>query len=429
MQPHKYLARHAEPEARSLAAAQWTEDVFDFVLVLPCYDEERNDIERTLGSCADNNALLILVVNQPETIERCDNNDRVLTSFRATSQTIAAGMDRCSVNGAAVLLIDRTQQRIPAALGVGLARKIGADCAHVLITGGAIKSPWIFSTDADAHLPQDYFIAATRHSGYSALIYPFAHIACFGTNVDIATALYELRLHHYVAGLRQAGSPYAFHTLGSTLAIDATHYAAAHGFPKRAGGEDFYLLNKLAKLAPIKSLPQPLLQLQARASHRVPFGTGPAVTKLATTENMLLQPLFYHANCFEILKDWLNFFAACANRIYGNQQIDQWRSWLGSGNNNSSALLLQIIDADEFETILRKARRQCGDAAALLRYLHTWFDGFRTLKLVHAARDRYFPMQNFRECFGHADPDGSALLAHIVTLNQQFRDTQTGVAL
>jgi hypothetical protein len=425
MQPHKYLTRHAEPEARSLAAAQWIEAVFDFVLVLPCYDEERNDIERVLGFCAGHNALLILVVNQPETVEHCDNNDVILGWLKTTaSKSISQEMCFRNVGGAHVLLIDRTQSRIPVAQGVGLARKIGADCAHSLITRGAIKSPWIFSTDADAYLPQDYFRAADGHAGCSAVIYPFEHIASGNADIDIATALYELRLHNYIAGLRQAGSPYAFHTLGSTLAVDATHYAAAHGFPKRAGGEDFYLLNKLAKLAPVKSLQQPLLQLQARASHRVPFGTGPAVTKLAASEDMLLQPLFYHANCFGILKDWLDFFAQCANRIYGNQPVDQWRSWLLSRDNNSSELLLQIIDAEEFETILHKARRQCSDAAALQRYLHTWFDGFRTLKLVHAARDKHFSMQNFRQCFGDVDINGDSVLAYIVALNQQFRAKQ-----
>ena len=71
---------------------------------------------------------------------------------------------------------------------------------------------------------------------------------------NTATALYELRLHHYVLGLEYAGSPYAYHTLGSCLAVKADAYAQVRGFPKRAGAEDFYLLNKLAKLGAMPRL-------------------------------------------------------------------------------------------------------------------------------------------------------------------------------
>ena len=48
--------------------------------------------------------------------------------------------------------------------------------------------------------------------------------------------------------MKYARSPYAFHTIGSTMAVSANHYAKVRGFPKREAGEDFYLLNKLAKV-------------------------------------------------------------------------------------------------------------------------------------------------------------------------------------
>lgn len=422
MQTHKYMARHAEPEAQALAS-DVIDKTFEFALVLPCYDEDIQNIERIATFCGRYNALLILVVNQPEAVEHCERNEIVIEQRQsAASKSITATINLCR---GSILLIDRTLQRIPTAQGVGLARKIGADCAYALIMRGIVTSPWIFCTDADAELPPDYFTAPAIHTGCSAVIYPFEHVACGDTNIDIATALYELRLHQYVAGLQRAGSPYAFHTLGSTLAINATHYAAAHGFPRRAGGEDFYLLNKLAKLAPVKSLQQPLLQLRSRASHRVPFGTGPAVTKLAGSTDMLMLPLFYHAEGFSVLKCWLDFFAVCARKLSDGGHIEQWRNWLQvhAGTENSE-LLLQLTDTHEFEKMLFKARRQCRDAQALQRYLHTWFDGFRTLKLLHVLRDKDFPLQSFQECFGVAD--GEALLTHIVSLNRQWRDGLPG---
>jgi len=404
VQAHKYLTRHAEPEAQSLVL----DDAFDFALVLPCYDEERKDIERFANFCAHNNALLILVVNQPEAVEHCERNDIVLHWLKGASpKTISQHISLCRAERASIMLVDRTRQRIPQAQGVGLARRIGADCAFALITQGIVQSPWIFCTDADAYLPEDYFSATKNYAGCSTVIYPFEHVACGDAQIDAATALYELRLHHYVAGLQRAKSPYAFHSLGSTLAINASHYAAAHGFPKRAGGEDFYLLNKLVKLAPVKSLSQPTLQLRARASHRVPFGTGPAVEKLAGCADMQLQPLLYHDDSFTLLAVWLDFFNVCADKLcrddkpYIENAASHWREWLAThANANNVALLLQTINGDEFESTLKKANRQCRDAVALQRYLHVWFDGFRTLKLLHALRDAAFPLRNFRECFG-----------------------------
>jgi len=420
MKAEKYLRRHSEAEALS-PVLQQAPQRFDYVLVLPFYDETIADLQRFTHLCARNNTLLILVLNQPQRIALCENNDAVLQWLQPQSNEDT--LHWCHSDGASVLLIDRVRKPIADAEGVGLARKIGADCAFALITQGIVQSPWIFSTDADAYLPADYFAAPRHHAGSCAVIYPFQHVSSGDAQVDTATALYELRLHHYVKGLRRAGSPYAFHTLGSTLAIAHMHYAAAHGFPKRAGGEDFYLLNKLAKLAPVKSLSHPLIQLRARASHRVPFGTGPAVQKIADSEDPLQQPIFYDGDSFDVLGSWLQFFAVCADRLSDNDAAENWRDWLKQHVDAQNAeLLLQVIDSAEFESTLRKAQRQCRDAVALRRYLHTWFDGFRTLKLLHALRDVGFPMRNFRECFGATNVNENELLAHVVTLNRQFRN-------
>ena len=46
-------------------------------------------------------------------------------------------------------------------------------------------------------------------------------------------------MSYYVAGLAMAGSGYAHHSLGSTIAVHAKSYAAVRGYPKRSAGEDF----------------------------------------------------------------------------------------------------------------------------------------------------------------------------------------------
>ena len=83
-------------------------------------------------------------------------------------------------------------------------------------------------------------------------------------NIYAATKRYEQALTYYVEQLQQAGSPYAFHTLGSCIATPLSYYCHARGFPKKSGGEDFYLLNKLAKLGKILTVDSCILQIESR---------------------------------------------------------------------------------------------------------------------------------------------------------------------
>ena len=128
------------------------------------------------------------------------------------------------------------------------------------------------------------------------------------------TQLYEYSLRYYVAGLSYAGSPYAFHTIGSTLAVNAVHYARVRGFPRRQAGEDFYLLNKLAKVGSVRQLSAETdcepIDIAARRSDRVPFGTGAAVGKLMELENPATEFLLYHPAVFGLLRGWLGSLPA-----------------------------------------------------------------------------------------------------------------------
>ena len=69
-------------------------------------------------------------------------------------------------------------------------------------------------------------------------------------------------------------------------------YAAVRGFPKRSAAEDFYLLNKIRKVGLVHSLNAQPIQLTMRASKRVPFGTGPAVEKIMTMNDIWQMPTY-----------------------------------------------------------------------------------------------------------------------------------------
>jgi hypothetical protein len=220
------------------------------------------------------------------------------------------------------------------------------------------------------------------------------------------TRLYEYSLRYYVAGLDFANSPYAFHTIGSTMAVNAAHYAKVRGFPRRQAGEDFYLLNKLAKVGSIRQLSSETdcepIEIAARVSDRVPFGTGAATGRIMALEDPAREFLLYHPAIFGLLRCWLDslalFWQSQSGEI-GEILSQRSGSSLVHGLSNHSPEDLQALidglgDSGAAEA-LQHAFRQSTDAVQFKRQMHTWFDAFRTLKLVHHLRDHFLPSISF----------------------------------
>lgn len=381
----RYLAGYAEPEIQLLADVSLScipENQFNHVLVIPAYKESSRFYDRLAGSLMLHySVLLIVVINQPDNLIKPDIRNQTLWNNICEHTTVNWQAEQLQLRvlpktSSAVLLVDRfSELPVPEKQGVGLARKIGADLALYLISNGLVSQPWIYNSDADTHLPGDYF-SVLDDSPAAVAIFPFQHIG--GTpELERATRLYELRLRQYVDGLRAAGSPYAYHTLGSTLAISALAYAQVRGFPKRNGGEDFYLLNKVAKTGVVLSLPKPLIHITARQSDRVPFGTGPAVERLLSTEPLGQAEIFYHPDVFKHLAQWLNVIPNTWSRPIGT---------LGLPTLTLNALQSLGIDKAIAGT-LRNSRSQ----QTYVKHIHTWFDGFRTLRFIHLLRDSGLP--------------------------------------
>lgn len=263
--------------------------------------------------------------------------------------------------------------------GVGFARRLGADIGLHLLHQGACLTHWIHSTDADALLPEQYFNAlpAAAPGDIAAVIYPFNHQASTTRSTRLAAALYDMSLRYYVLGLAWSGSPWAYHTLGSTLAIDAYHYAMNRGFPLRSAGEDYYLLNKLAKTGPVLQLHQPVIRLSDRPSARVPFGTGPAVRRLAGLSSPADEMMLYHPALFTELAQWHAVMPA----LYDDANPALLRE------TRCGSVLLSM----GFSKALHHCQHQARNVQDFQYRLWQWFDGFRTLKLLHALRDRDLP--------------------------------------
>ncbi len=396
----QYLARYAEPQA---VAADRVKGQWPHAVAVPLCAEE--DLwPQALAHLAQaaqqaGGALCVLTVNAPEDAPEDFHaaNQRLLAVLLNRLENLRPLMGDAHgpwawlgvwPGGLDILLLDRASEggRMPAGQGVGLARKTGADLALALWQQGKLLSPWLFHTDADALLPPDYFLAAAgAPENAVALTLPFAH----GPAADPALrhlwpplALYEISLRYYVLGLHWAGSPHAFHTVGSTLATRHGAYAAVRGFPRRNAAEDFYLLDKLSALGPVFAPASPLITLPARVSARVPFGTGRAVQDIGQTLAQGDDFTLYHPACFAALKSFLEVLEEFARAPDGSRA----RRGLTESDPALGAMVAQLGGPEAVAGEWEKLAHQ-NSGPALRRWLHGWFGGLKTLRAVHAVRD------------------------------------------
>lgn len=381
-----YLARYADPDAVAIAAA--VPGHYAAAVVIPARDESPEILPRMAAALAGRDALVVVIVNADDASpsEVHGANATLLQALRGAGRVRRVGdaVDLVTTDaGNAWLVLDRAQpgHRLPTGQGVGGARRLGCDLVLSLVARGVVARSVIDTTDADVRLPVDYFDADLGDA--VAMTRPFVHVPQGDTEVDVATALYELTLRYYVAALADAGSPWAMHTIGSCLSVSATAYATVRGLPVRAAGEDFYLLAKVAKLGTVVRGRGRAIEIASRDSARVPFGTGPAVASLVARRREGLPVLTYAPDSF----------AAVARTLVG------LRAWVTEPSSAppSAVIMAQGPDDDRLagaltdlaiDRRLMAAMRGAPTVAHRLRRAHEWLDAFGTLKLIHRLRDR-----------------------------------------
>ena len=406
----KYLSSYAETECHQLGGFPGN---FLKGLVVPVYNEAIQVVSYFREFAASQaGTLIILVVNRPDSDPAShwytdifaslsgDRGDPVNNTTGLRSQWHSASKQLILYSlsdSSSLLLVDRCRpgRAIPEEQGVGLARKIGNDILCTLILQQKVTSHWMSNTDADVQLPSDYFAATNSvPNNVAAVIYPFQHVFVDQTP-QLPTLLYEFSLHYYVAGLRWAGSANAYHTIGSLVSVHFKHYCQVRGFPKRPAAEDFYLLNKLLKTGEIRSLQQPKIDITARESSRVPFGTGPAVIKI----NALTDPsdmFIYHPDSFVYLHYFLKLLTALADDKDTIEASCQDLA-IDSQHAISRELLLKFTSAVQLDRAVKHCYKQGDTSIKRLKHLIGWFDGFKTLKLIHFIRDNGLGMVTFRQ--------------------------------
>ena len=384
-----YLDRWAEPEH---ARAREITGRWRHVVVVPAMDESPELVEGLAPACRAADALVILVVNAPESAPA-----EVHARNQALLAALAPSADgRARVHGTDLLIVDRASpgQRLPERRGVGLARRIGCDLALALCASRRIEQPWIFSTDADVTLPLDYFSAPRSAADASALVFPFVHTASGDALLDAATAHYEIWLRYYVLGLREARSPFAFHTVGSLIAVRDDAYAAVRGFPRRQAGEDFHLLDKVGKMGSVVRAGTRPVRIRARRSERVPFGTGPGVRRIEAALANGEQPALYHPEAFAELARWL---VALEELAASRDSKRLERSLL-----ERPRLAAAVAELGSLERAIRETE-QAPDAERLRRRLRASFGALETLQLIHALERQGYERLAWRQAIACAE--------------------------
>ena len=367
MSIQKYLEKYADlSDAKTLddARARFAAG-FDHVVIIPARNENQN-IDATLKSIRDTGAkaLIVVVVNASEQCSRA-----IIDDNRALCERLKNERD--------VWVIERNHAGafVPKKGGVGTARKIGADHALYFMHHQIVKSSLLAFTDADAKVPGDYFTRIDEKAWpqASAFLFPLEHDRAQDEAQRHALCAYEISFRLYALGLQYARSPYAFLTVGSVIVVEASAYAAVRGVPKKAAGEDFHLLNKLAKCGDIVQLKGDALVASSRFSQRVPFGTGQAVKK-AHARMSAREVIDWPSDdfvAFEILREGL-----C-----GLEEAIEKGTLDGVDFKRAHEVFSAMNTFEKISPLLLRPKKNRRLA------VHSSFDALRTLQFTHYVRD------------------------------------------
>lgn len=264
--------------------------------------------------------------------------------------------------------------------GVGLARKIGMDEAARRFETINKPDGVILCFDADAQCEQNYLVEVEQHFKKNpktpACSIHFEHPITgdeFSESIYSGITQYELHLRIYKNGLKYAGLPYAFHTIGSSMAVRSDAYQKQNGMNKRKAGEDFYFLQKLIPLGNFTEIITTKVIPSPRVSDRVPFGTGKAMQNWMDDGEPIMQS--YAVQSYQDLKQ----FSEILPQIYTADKVAV------------PASILSFLESINWEKDIVNIRKNSTSEKHFVKLFFNWFNAFKVLKFMHFARDNYYP--------------------------------------
>lgn len=247
--------------------------------------------------------------------------------------------------------------------GVGWARK---KIFEYIFESSCNEEDIVISLDADTTFHPHYFESIVqnfkRHLPWHAIAVPYYHHLTGSEELDWAMLRYEIYMRNYALNLLHIGSPYSFTALGSAIAVRLKSLKKIGGITPLKSGEDFYLLQKLRKMGAIGLWNEEWVYPSARYSHRVFFGTGPAIEK-GNGGDWTSYPIYPHT-LFQKIEDTYH----CLDELYRHDLDTPFLNFLQ----------IQFKQHDLWQPLRNNAK----DSIQFKRAFHEKADGLRILQFL-----------------------------------------------
>ena len=302
-----------------------------YFIAIPIYDEpDVTGVLKSLTDCSAPSARfrIIATVNHPAGV-----NDNVRIRSQVAIDSLLEFQHSKILPDWLDLVVVEALDLPPRKAGVGLARKIGMDlCLREIET--AFSECVLVALDADCRVSPEYLKSLEEHFEFHpewsscSIYYEHPLDRCEDEHTRDAISQYETHLRLYTDLVRLTGLPYGYHTVGSSMAVRADTYIRLGGMNTRKAGEDFYFLEKFMKTGNHSRLQTTAVYPSHRISHRVPFGTGRAMSEMldpkenGPTESTNRERKMWMTYPLEIF-DYLKDFTEDWDQAY-HQDLDQY---------------------------------------------------------------------------------------------------------
>ena len=255
--------------------------------------------------------------------------------------------------------------------GVGLARKIGMDLALPHLTS---PQSLIFCTDADTQVSPDYLSKVKQYfksQNTSAAVIGFDHLQSEDSAINDAIGKYENFLKTTAEKMKNAGSPYGYVSMGSTIVCTAEAYCAVGGMSRKKATEDFYFLQELTKYCGVHNIPETLVFPSPRPISRVYLGTGYRMEQMQ--KGFDNTNLYYSDDAYRYLSKWLQL---------GGHAWEKSLNDLLKDIKSIHPNLIGFLKIEGIETIWSKIQNNAPSELHFKEQFHRWFDGLKTIRFL-----------------------------------------------
>ncbi|MBC8213646.1 MAG: glycosyltransferase family 2 protein [Candidatus Marinimicrobia bacterium] len=363
----KYLRQRRENGPWELSPKP-SKSLYDSFIVIPAYSEFES-LPKTLNCISEQsfklleNTLVVVVVNNKKEIDKPDfqNNQDTLTYLQNTKFKFEVSVIDASSQG--LVLPEKFA-------GVGLARKIGMDLCLPLSN----PDSFLCCTDADTLLSPNYLNTIHKyfanHKCQSAVV-GFEHQKSDNPEIESAIRAYENFLKTTAEKTRQAGSPYGYHAIGSTIVCSAKAYIAVGGMSRKKATEDFYFLQELAKYSKVHTIEDILVFPSSRPSNRIYLGTGFRMNQAQSGYD--LKQLNYSDDAFVILKKWLKL---------GQNSFKSSLEFVLEKANNIHIDFKDFLIQEGISNVWGGIQKSSPTEIHFQKQFHRWFDALKTIRLL-----------------------------------------------